>query len=330
MTCKTQSSVVTAGGSANSVLSPGIGLAIITAVFWGILPIGLKLALKFASPSTIVWFRYAFAWVGLVCILAVRHPRMLRDGLLKPPVLGVVAGVALGANYFGFMQGISFTTPSNAQIMIQIGPMALIVLGLLVFKERLRRLQVVGFILASIGMVLFYHDQLTNFIASAAQYRLGNIWIIFAALTWALYAVLQKHLVRTYAPQQINVLLYGIGALMFLPMVRFGELAALNGWQWGVMIFLGANTLIAYGTLGEALKLAPANMVSMIITLNPMLTLLLLALLSALEVTWIHSETMSWIGYVGAVVVVAGAILVVSRREYGQPKTVAHMLKNNT
>ena len=49
----------------------------------------------------------------------------------------------------------------------------------------------------------------------------------------------------------------------------------------------GKITLIAYGTLAEAFKYVQANKVSIIITLNPIITFGTIAILAALQVDWV-------------------------------------------
>ena len=51
----------------------------------------------------------------------------------------------------------------------------------------------------------------------------------------------------------------------------------------------------------------------MIITINPLITMLIMAALTYFEVTWISPEKVGWSGYLGAVFVILGVIMVVSR-----------------
>jgi drug/metabolite transporter (DMT)-like permease len=129
------------------------------------------------------------------------------------------------------------------------------------------------------------------------------------------WAALQKVLMRRgHRPQSLNLLTYGVAAVVFLPLADGSTLAGLGFGGWVLLVFLGVNTLLAYGAMGEALQDAPANQVSIIITLNPLLTLALLALMRALDVTWIDPEPVSATGYLGAACMLAGVILVVRRR----------------
>ncbi len=292
----------------------GIILAAITAILWGFLAIALKAANADVDPVTIVWFRFALAFVLLSGYHAFRKPKELRI-LTNPPLLLVVSAICLAANYLGYMQGIHYTTPGNAQVIIQTGPILLGAYGILFFRERLSLMQIVGFSVAIVGFILFYRQQLSTIVGPEEAYNTGVWWIIFAATAWSGYGALQKLLVRKFPAQTLNMFLYGLPALIFIPWVDFSSLASLHTTSWLLMAFLGLNTLVAYGTLGAAFKYIEANKISIIITLNPIITFAAMALFTTLNVSWINPENISIMGVLGGVLVLAGAILVISKRK---------------
>jgi drug/metabolite transporter (DMT)-like permease len=292
--------------------SKGLMMISITAALWGVLAVVLKYALQRFSGNTIIWFRFTFSFVFLAGYYLIHRPRFF-EILTRPPILGVLAGLAMAGNYLGFTSGVALTSPSNSQILIQISPLLVAVVGVVYFKERLTLLQKSGFGIAAVGFLLFYWDQLHHLVISSQQYARGNVWIIFAAITWAFFAVCQKLLVRIWTPQQTNLLIYLVAALVFSPLAVFREFQGLRFSDWLTLIFLGANTLIAYGTLGEALKLIPANQVSAIIVLNPLITMLVVGVLSVQKLPWLSSESTTLIGYAGALFLLAGVGLVVKK-----------------
>jgi drug/metabolite transporter (DMT)-like permease len=79
------------------------------------------------------------------------------------------------------------------------------------------------------------------------------------------------------------------------------------------MCFLGANTLIAYGALGEAFKRLPAYQVSLIITLNPLITLVAMAALRPFAPSWLPKDRVGTLGYGAALLVVGGVIQVLRK-----------------
>uniref|UniRef100_UPI003216B4D0 DMT family transporter n=1 Tax=uncultured Draconibacterium sp. TaxID=1573823 RepID=UPI003216B4D0 len=292
--------------------SKGIIYASVTAFFWGFLAIALKIAVREVDPVTVVWFRFLFAFVLLAIWELFNNPATFKI-LLKPPLLLVLAAFALSWNYVGYMLGIHYTTPSNAQLFIQTGPLLLAIAGFLLFKEKVKRRQLFGFALAIIGFSFFYSDQLEAFFDSKGSYQTGILFTISGAVAWATYAVLQKKLVVNYSANSLNLFLFGLPVIILSPFINLKPLYQLNFNWWLLLAFLGANTVIAYTCLAKALKYTEANKVSIIIILNPMITFITMGILTWLNVDWVQHERFSLVTLLGAVLVFSGAILVAKK-----------------
>ncbi len=287
----------------------GIIYASITALFWGFLAVALKIAVREVEPVTIVWFRFVFAFLLLAGWQSVKNPSSFKI-LTKPPLLLILAAFALSWNYISFMLGIQFTTPSNAQLFIQTGPILLAVGGFLFFKEKVNRNQVIGFAIAILGLSFFYRDQLSAFFDSEGQYNLGVGLTLTSALAWATFAILQKRLVAKYSVESLNLFLFGLPIILYMPFVNFAPLLHLHLDWWLLLLFLGANTFIAYTCLAQALKYTEANKVSVIIIVNPIITFITMGILTELNVSWIAHERFSMVSILGAFLVLLGAFFV--------------------
>jgi drug/metabolite transporter (DMT)-like permease len=232
----------------------------------------------------------------------------------------IIAALALSYNYLGFMFGIYYTTPSNAQLFIQFGPIMLAIAGFVIFKERLTPLQLAGFIIALAGFSFFYRDQLKAFIEGKDQYNMGVLLTLSGALAWTLYAVLQKKMVSKYSAHMLNLFLFGLPSVIYLPMINLSPLFDLHWTWWLLFVFLGLNTFIAYSFLAQALRYAEANKVSIIIIMNPMITFTSMGILTRLDVSWIAHEKFSLVTIFGALLVFTGALLVVRRTKKSKKK----------
>ena len=287
----------------------GIIYASITAFFWGFLPIALKVAVREVEPITIVWFRFAVAFLMLAGWQAAKNPSSFKL-MIKPPILLILAALALTWNYLGYMLGIHYTTPSNAQLFIQTGPIMLAISGFVFFKEKITRIQIIGFAIAILGLAFFYHDQLSVFVDSNGKYNLGVLITLTAALAWATYAALQKKLVSKYSTKSLNLFLFALPMIIYFPFINLSPLFQLS-WLWLLLLFfLGANTFIAYTALAEALKYTDASIVSIIIIVNPIITFITMGVLTEMNVSWVAHERFSMITILGASLVVTGIFLV--------------------
>ncbi|MDC1069084.1 DMT family transporter [Candidatus Kapabacteria bacterium] len=284
-----------------------------TSFLWGFLSLVLKFSLVDLEPISVVWFRFFMAFSILFVFYAIKDRSKLKL-LVKPPLLLLIAGIGLGLNYLLFMMGLKFTNPTITNIIIQIGPIMLAGVGIFIYKESLSRLQLIGFVIALIGVSIFYKDQLNFGGEVYKDLDLGIIVTILAAISWVVYASLQKKLVRTYNAQHLNMVIYSIPVLMFAPFIDYHLFFSLSIESSVVLLLLGGNTILAYGFLGEALKLAPANKISIIITLNPLITIISMAILDEYNFNWLGKETTSLFGYFGALLVLVGAVLVVYKR----------------
>ena len=230
----------------------------------------------------------------------------------SPPWLGIIAALLLAFNYFGFMQGIALTSASNTQVMIQTGPLTFALIGLFVFRERFSKRQLLGLMIAGCGFGLFYHEQTLSLLQDQDLLSQGNYWIIAAALAWAAFASFQKVVLQTKVqPQHLNLLIYTIAAFALYFTADPQSLLRLGAFEIGLMCLLGLNTVLAYGALAEAIRLAPASHVSLIITLNPLITILMLQIMDWLQVDWVSPEPISLYGALGAIAVVTGVAVTI-------------------
>lgn len=288
----------------------GLLFAAATALLWGFLAIAIKVAVVKVDAYTLVWFRFALAFSLLFSFYLVKKPNTLKI-LVKPPLLLIFASLGLGLNYILYVKGLEYTGANSVQILIQMGPMMLIIAGVLIFKEKISRRQLMGIGVALIGFYFFYNEQFQSLMMDYEDFEFGVLIIFLSALSWVIYAVLQKILVRDYPPQQLNLFIYFLPALFFIPFADFGVFATLGLGDYLLLSFLGLNTLLAYGFLGEAFKHTEANKVSMIITMNPIITLVSMTMLYYLEVTWVKTELTSPLGFFGALLFVVGAVTAV-------------------
>ena len=281
---------------------------------WGVLAIALKVASKAIDSPTIVWFRFSLAFSGMAIWALFNDPKALKI-LYKPSLILVISTLMLAWNYIGFMWGVQYTTPGNAQVAVQTGQVVLAIFGVVFFKEKLSLVQGLGFLLALIGFWIFYQQHLTALPANKSEYTKGMLLTVSAALTWAVYAAMQKKLIQQHPVTTLNLFIFGLPILLYLPFANFASLAHLSLGYWLLLIFLGANTLISYGCLTLALKYMEAGKVSILLIMNPIITFAIMAVFTWLQVTWIAPEHFSVLSIFGALLALFGAILVVRKKK---------------
>jgi drug/metabolite transporter (DMT)-like permease len=288
----------------------GLAFAGTTALLWAFLPILMKISLKDFSEGSIVWFRFTFAFGVLFLFLKFKKKQPERI-ILSPPGLGVLAGIFLAGNYYYFLKGIETSSPSNAGILIQTAPVLLVIMGVILFKERFNWRQGIGLAIAVVGFFLFYRDQSRQW--GVGVYTEASLYIQVAALLWVGYMVFQKKLSASYEAQQLNLLVYGTAALVLIPAATWSDFNNPHFGSWALLIFLGVNTLLAYGCLTEAVNHIPLWLISVVISLNPFITLVVMHILPMVAPGWVAPEMIGLWGYIGACTAIGGVVMVLRK-----------------
>lgn len=287
----------------------GLALAATTMLLWGVLPLALRAALDVLDPVTLTAFRFATSALALGAILALRSglpplARLSRAGL----GLLAIATAGLAANYIGFLLGLDHTSPADAQVLIQLGPLLLALGGIAVFRERFTRLQWLGALAIGVGLALFFRAQLAALGQHLDRYLVGVAWIAFAAATWAVYGLAQKQLLTHLSSQGVMLVIYAGCALLFAPASDAAAFARVPNAAWPLLAFCAANTLVAYGAFAAALEHWEASRVSAVLALTPIATLAFSSAAAWLLPARFSAEHLSLASWVGAAIVVTGSL----------------------
>ena len=142
----------------------GLGLAALTLLLWGALPLILKLLLLSLDPFTVTWYRFLLAGALLVPVISYRYglasPFRLRGAALA---LAIACVLGLCGNYLTYLMGLQRISPGSAQIVMQIAPMFVLLGGLILFKESFGRLQWLGVGVLVVGMILFFNQRFNEY-----------------------------------------------------------------------------------------------------------------------------------------------------------------------
>ena len=298
----------------------GFTMSLTTAVLWGFLPIALKVALTGMDVYTITWWRFAVSMLGLGVFLAWRGqlPRLRGAGRSAWMILGI-ALVTLLANYLLYLTALEHTTPSVAQVVIQLAPLLLMLGGVFVFRERFAPRQWLGFVVLGIGLLLFFNRRLPELARPTEGLGLGVALMIVAAIAWAIYGLAQKRLLTVFTSRQVLWMLYFGATLALLPAAAPIAVLNLDGLQLSMLAFCCANTLIAYGAFGEALHYWDVSRVSAVLATAPLFTMASMWLVDRLGWDLLAPEGLNAWSIVGALAVVAGSMTCALAARPGRP-----------
>ena len=288
----------------------GFFLSLTTAILWGILPVFLTLCLEVMDAVTITLYRFLVAgiFVFLLLLKSRSLPRLSSLGRNKGLWL-LLASLFLVFNYVANVKGLEYLNPETAQIVMQTAPFMLMLGGVVFFKERLSRLEICGALMLFSGLILFFNDKLANLFLSLSQFTTGVLIILFAATTWAAYALMQKPLLKVLTAKQLTLLIYIIGFCVLLPFSSVTQLMNMQMIHILALLFCCVNTIVAYGAFTEALNIWQASKVSAVLAMAPIFTFLSMLI----AVQWLPQHfTASYLdhwAYIGAAVVITGSAM---------------------
>ena len=288
----------------------GLGLSIITSLAFGFLPIALKGMLEMLDVYTLTWYRFMIS-------VAVLAPFIVRPGKLSNTawpgkrliVIILLTGLLMSGNYLLYILGLLYVSPSTAQVVIQQASLFFLLGSLVIYREQFTGRQWVGLAIVIFGLLLFFNERLIAMVINFTEDTLGVLLITGAAVIWAIYALLQKQLLKTYSASTTILLFYSIGSLAFLPFAQPSLVFQLSGVHIGLLFGLGLISLISYGAFAEALNHWEASRVSAVLATVPIITVATVKITTALFPDLIPPESLSMLSIAGAVLVVTGSII---------------------
>lgn len=286
----------------------GLSLTLLTAFLWGILPIKLKQVLQVVDPITVTWFRLIVSGSCLFVYLAA--VRRLPDLRALRPHGGWLVAMGVGGlmgNYVLYLIGLKLLSPGTAQLVVQMGPIFLMIASVLVFKERFSLGQGMGLLVLLVGFALFFNQRLAELLMSLGTYTAGVLTILLATTIWVMYALGQKQLLTVWSSLQVMMVIYLCCAALLTPWAHPLAALQLSPVQRWLLLACCLNTLVAYGAFAEALAHWEASRVSATLAITPLVTFVAVALAAWWWPDYVHAEEINALGYGGALLVVLGS-----------------------
>ena len=210
----------------------------ITILLWGTAFIINKLVLQVVAPLQLTFIRFMLAFV-LMAPMAARQGFKLKDIFRREFMLFGLTGTTL---YYALQNiGLTYTTVSSTALILAALPVFTTVLAVIFLKERLTRVQIGGVVLATLGIILVSLD--SGDTAAGSNPMLGNLLVLGAALSWAIYTVQGRKMSVNCPSMVMSAASTGAGAILLLPFVGWEiadmGLTHINGVYWLGVLYLG-------------------------------------------------------------------------------------------
>ena len=279
----------------NSEATAGLGYGILAYLIWGSFPVYFK-ALDGIPALQIVCHRIVWSVLFLWVIIAVRGTAgLIRDAFRnrRAVVLLTASALLIATNWLVFVIAVGHAQVIQSSLGYFITPFVSVLLGILFYHERLRRLQLFSLFLAAVGVVLL-----------TIQY--GRIpWVaLILAFTFGSYGLLRKIVtVDSLTGLTVETLLLGPAALGYLVYASWQGFGAFPAPAFSVTILVmlagvvTAVPLLLFASAARRLRLATIGFLQYI---TPTLHFLLAVLLYKEPFTRAHllSFLFIWCGLV--------------------------------
>ena len=161
----------------------GLGAAAI----WGGMYVVSKVVLEIIPPFALVSLRLILGIVTLVIVLLLRgFPSIPRHQLVQVMGVGFVGyGISLSLQFLGT----KLSTAANGSLVTSATPAFVLLFAWLLLKERITSRRLLALVLATMGVVAVIDPRTAQL---NPDLFLGNILLLGAAITWALYSVLVR------------------------------------------------------------------------------------------------------------------------------------------
>jgi drug/metabolite transporter (DMT)-like permease len=254
----------------------------------------------FLQPSVFILLRVTGAVALFWIIKSVFAPEKVeRKDLLLLAFCGLF-GVAI--NQLFFFHGLNLSSSINSGIIMTINPILVLILAYFVLKEKITTYKFVGILLGALGAVL-----LTLAGGSGSDDSLlGDLFLFLNALSYAIYLVIAKPLMKKYSPLTVITYVFTFGWIFVLAFpltwieLQTTDFSIIPADIWGKIAFVViAVTFLVYLLTMYALKYLSPSVSASYIYLQPILVIFFALFFSAIGLSADYTNTITWakIGY---------------------------------
>lgn len=290
----------------------GIILAVLATIVWSGNFIVARGVAKHITPISLAFFRWSTATV----ILA---PFALKQLLSQRKIIfqniGYFALISLIGvtlyNTFIYIAGHYSPAINLAIIGTTSSPVFAIILAAIILKEKITVLRIVGLCTCIFGILFLISEGSWQKLA-AFQFSKGDVWILIAAVAFAIYNVLVRKKPEGISPVAFLFTTFLLGTILLIPLyIKDSSQAPPINWDTNlllVILYIGAGASVtAYLLWNQAIARLGAARTALFGNLIPVF--------SIIEAVIILNEKFTVTHIISSVIVIIGLVIANLRRE---------------
>jgi drug/metabolite transporter (DMT)-like permease len=260
-----------------STTNPALGLlaGLTAAAIWGGMYVVSKVVMQVIPPFTLIVLRLLLGILTLGIIIVIRRGWVVtRIQFWRIFSVGIVGyGISLGFQFVGTR----LSTAANGSLVTSATPAFVLLFAALLLAERITRRRFLALLVATTGVVAVIDPRSATL---SPSFFWGNICLVAAALTWALYSVLIRLVTRDTDVLTTTLIAFMGGLPVCMPLSSW-ELSStgINQISYGVIagiLFLGIiSTALAMYLWNTAFAVLDAGLASLTFFAQPIVGTLL-------------------------------------------------------
>jgi drug/metabolite transporter (DMT)-like permease len=284
----------------NKRLWGALSLSLATSI-WGGLYVVSKYVMDFVPPFTLLWLRYIIAGLvlGILMVLFRQHKIERRDLMLLVWIGFIGYFVSIGAQFVGT----KLSDAHTGALLTTSSPVFTVLLARPLLQESLDMRKLIALFLAMLGIVM-----VIGLNPEGETSLPGSVFLIIAAVTWALLSIYVKKASARYSTLTITTYAVLFAVLFTTPAammeIQFNEVQLFaNNLVWMGTLYIGIiSTAVALFLWNKGMDLMDAGVGSLFMCFQPLVG-------SILGWLWLN-ESLTWGFVIGAVLILAGLIIV--------------------
>ena len=282
----------------------------LAASIWGSMYVVSKYVLEFVPPFTLLWLRYAIAGIllSIIMIFYRKHKVQTSDLLLLIWIGFIGYFISVGTQFLGTKLADAHT----GALLTASSPVFTFLLARLLLDETITGRKLLSLVLSMAGMVT-----VIGFSPSADSSWTGSLYLVVAAVTWALLSVYVKKASASYS--SLTITSYAIlFALLFTTPAAAWEMQAhtlrllANPLVWLGTLYIGiVSTAAAFFLWNKGMDLMDAGAGSLFMCFQP--------IVGSFLGWYLLNEQLDTNFFIGAALIIGGLIVVSSAEEKTAP-----------
>ena len=277
---------------------------LIAASIWGGMYVVSDVVLDVVPPATLVFLRYLIALPLLWLAVRISHTRRIQRH--DWPRLALTALVGFGISVLAQFAGTKLSTAAAGALITSATPAFIVLFAWWILRERASSRQWLGLGIATLGVLIVSLVGVQPATDEATNPLLGNLLLIVAAVTWALYSVLVKRSSQQYTALAITFMVTAFAIPIIAPAAAIELQTQTIGTITPIVIlsvlYIGIGaTAIAFFLWNKSFELLDAPTASLFFFAQPLVG----ALLSAI----FRGEKLGWSFLAGGALILLGGLL---------------------